>query len=457
MTITSINPTTGETLSTYPELDLNQALQRAKTSHDAHKEWKHTSFPHRAALMKRTAEILLSDKQSLAKIMTQEMGKPIGQSVAEVEKCAWVCNYFADNAERFLQSELIETDAHKSFIAYEPIGVVLAIMPWNFPFWQVFRAAVPAIMAGNGMVLKHASNVPGCALAIEKVFKDAGFPEGIFQTLLITSQTVTPLIESPHIQAVTLTGSLGAGKSVGAKAGGLIKKCVLELGGSDPYVVLEDANLEETVPICVKARLINSGQSCIAAKRFIVVESQFERFTQLFIDEMQKAVLGDPFDAHTTVGPLAREDLRDTLQKQVTESVKLGAKCLLGGEIPEGPGAFYPPTVLIHVTQGMPAYEEELFGPVAALIMAKDEADALRIANDTTFGLGAAIFTQDLAKGEHLAQKGLEAGSCFVNAFVRSDPRLPFGGVKESGVGRELSYLGIKEFVNCRIIERGCL
>jgi succinate-semialdehyde dehydrogenase/glutarate-semialdehyde dehydrogenase len=307
-------------------------------------------------------------------------------------------------------------------------------------------------MAGNSMVLKHASNVSGCALAIEKIFKEAGFPEGVFQTLLITSTTALSLIESPHIQGVTLTGSLAAGKSVGAKAGEYIKKCVLELGGSDPSVILEDANIEEAAAICAKSRLLNSGQSCIAAKRFIIVKSQFEKFEKLFLKEMQKAVLGDPLDEKTTVGPLARIDLRDTLHKQVLQSIEGGAKCLLGADIPKGPGSFYPPTLLTNVQKGMPAYDEELFGPVAALIMAQNEQEALQIANDSVYGLGAAVFTQDKEKGERIALRELEAGNCFVNAFVRSDPRLPFGGIKESGFGRELSYKGIREFVNCKTI-----
>lgn len=448
----AMNPTTGEPLSSYPEMALKAALHALQESHGAFKAWRRTSFDRRAAHMKKAAEKLRSEKQSLAKLMTQEMGKPFLQAQAEIDKCAWVCDYFAEYAETFLKSEPIQSDAVKSYIAYEPLGVILAIMPWNFPFWQVFRAAVPALMAGNAIVLKHASNVPGCALAIEHIFKEAGFPEGLFKTLLVTSTTALALIESPSIQGVTLTGSLAAGKSVGSKAGAFIKKCVLELGGSDPYIILADANLEEAASLCVKSRLMNSGQSCIAAKRFIIVESQFARFEKLFVEHMKKAVIGDPFDSATTVGPLARLDLSEALHQQVAKSLALGAKCLLGGHIPEGPGAFYPPTVLTHVTKGMPAYEEELFGPVAALISAKDEQEAFHIANDTPYGLGAAVFTQDRQKGEHMALKELEAGNCFVNALVKSDPRLPFGGIKESGFGRELSFLGIKEFVNCKTI-----
>ncbi|MBA3813494.1 MAG: NAD-dependent succinate-semialdehyde dehydrogenase [Alphaproteobacteria bacterium] len=452
MSFVSLNPATGKILSTYPEMDLKGAREDLKKSHEAFRLWRTSPFQIRAACMKKAAEKLTAEKHALGELMTQEMGKPILQAYAEIEKCAWLCEYFAEKAEIFLQPELVETDAHKSYIAYEPLGVILAIMPWNFPFWQVFRAAIPALMAGNAMVLKHASNVSGCALAIEKIFKESGLPEELFQTLLVTSTTALSLIESPHVQGVTLTGSLGAGKSVGAQAGKFIKKCVLELGGSDPYVILEDADIEEAASICAKSRLLNSGQSCISAKRFIIVENQFEKFEELFLGEMKKAVLGNPFDEKKTVGPLARIDLRDILHKQVLESMDLGAKCLLGGYIPEGPGSFYPPTLLTRIQKGMPAYEEELFGPVAALIIAQNEPEALQIANDSGYGLGAAVFTQNKQKGEEIALKGLEAGSCFVNAFVKSDPRLPFGGIKESGFGRELSCHGIREFVNCKAV-----
>lgn len=452
MAFESRNPTTGEILRVYPEMDLQEALLALQKGHEAFRTWRGTSFQTRAIAMQKAAAKLMEEKQPLAELMTQEMGKPILESHAEIEKCAWLCKYFAENAEGFLEAELIETGASKSYIAYEPLGIILAIMPWNFPFWQAFRAAVPALMAGNGMVLKHASNVSGCALAIEQIFKACGFPEALFQTFLVTSTTALSLIESPQIQGVTLTGSLGAGKSVGAKAGEYIKKCVLELGGSDPYVILEDADVEEAAPLCVKSRLINSGQSCIAAKRFIIVKDQFEKFEELFLQKMKQAVFGNPFDKQTTVGPLARLDLRETLHKQVMQSIDLGAKCLLGGYFPEGAGAFYPPTLLTNVQKGMPAYEEELFGPVAALILAENEEEALQIANDTTFGLGAAVFTQDKERGERIALSNLESGSCFVNTFVKSDPRLPFGGIKESGFGRELSYHGIREFVNCKTV-----
>ena len=452
MTFTSINPATGASLSTYPEMELDEAFHIIEKSNTIFKTWRKTSFDTRAMCMKAAAEKLRSNKRSLALLMTREMGKPIQQAQDEIEKCAWVCEYFAECSENFLKPEFIKTGADKSYIAYEPLGVILGIMPWNFPFWQVFRAAVPALMAGNSMVLKHASNVPGCALAIESIFKEAGFPENLFRTLLITSESALSFIESPQIKGVTLTGSTAAGKSVGAKAGQFLKKCVLELGGCDPYIILEDANIEETAAICVTSRLLNAGQSCIAAKRFIVVEKQREHFEKHFIEHMKSAVLGDPLDEKTTVGPLARLDLREALHKQVLESLEKGAKCLLGGQIPEEPGAFYPPTILTNVTKGMPAYDQELFGPVAVLMVAKDEQEAIQIANDTSYGLGAAVFTQDLVRGETIALKELDAGSCFVNAQVRSDPRLPFGGIKESGFGRELSHIGIKEFTNCKTV-----
>lgn len=452
MRLVSINPTTGEQLTSDPETTLEDSQSAAQKGHEAFKRWKHTSFQERATLIKKVGEKLLAEKYVFSRLMTQEMGKPILQSQAEIEKCALLCAYYAEHAEDFLKPELITTEAAKSYVAYTPLGVILAIMPWNFPFWQAFRAAIPALMAGNSMVLKHASNVPGCALAIESIFKESGAPEGLFQSLLATSTTALALIESPYIQGVSLTGSTAAGKNVGSKAGEFIKKCVLELGGSDPYVILEDADLQKAAVACATSRLINSGQSCIAAKRFIIVESQFERFTQLFLEEMKKSVLGDPLDEKTTVGPLARLDLRETLHQQVMKSIEQGATCLLGGHLPEGPGAFYPPTILTNVRKGMPAYDEELFGPVASLIVAKNEQEALQIANDTSYGLGAAVFTQNRERGEKIALDGLEAGSCFVNTFVRSDPRLPFGGIKESGFGRELSCHGIREFVNCKTI-----
>ena len=384
--------------------------------------------------------------------MTLEMGKPIAQSRAEVEKCAWVCEYYAENAEKFLSDELITTDASKSFVTFQPLGVVLAVMPWNFPFWQVFRFAAPSLMAGNSGILKHASNVSGCALAIEEVFREAGFPKNLFKTILVPSSEMESVIKNEKIKAVTLTGSVPAGKSVAKTAGSVLKKTVMELGGSDPYVILEDADLEMAAETCVNARLINGGQSCIAAKRFIVVEKIYNEFEKLFVEKMKLKKMGDPFDESNDLGPQASVSLRDDLHKQVEKSIKLGAELLLGGKIPEIKGAYYPPTVLSNVKKGMPAYDEELFGPVAAIIKSKDETEAIKIANDTIFGLGAAVFTSDMKRGEKIAKEKLQAGCCFVNAFVKSDPRLPFGGIKESGYGRELSAFGIKEFVNIKTI-----
>jgi succinate-semialdehyde dehydrogenase/glutarate-semialdehyde dehydrogenase len=452
MTLSAVNPSTGETIKTYDEMTPTEVKRVITQTHETFADWRHTTFAERARMMQRAAHILRENAQEYAVLMAQEMGKPIKDGRAEAEKCAWVCDYYAEQAETFLQPEIIPTDARKSFVTFQPIGVVLAVMPWNFPFWQVFRFAAPALMAGNTGVLKHASNVPGCALAIEEVFRQAGFPEHAFRTLLIGSKHVEAVIENPLVMAVTLTGSTPAGRSVARKAGEMIKKTVLELGGSDAYVVLEDADLEATVKTCVASRLINAGQSCIAAKRFIVVDSIRQRFEAAFVAQMRTAKVGDPMDEHTQVGPLARHDLRDDLHQQVQASLAQGATCLLGGEIPAGTGAYYPPTVLTQVKKGMPAYDDELFGPVAAIIAAPDEKAAIRVANDSVFGLGAAVFTQDIARGERIAAHELAAGCCFVNAFVKSDPRLPFGGIKESGYGRELSSYGIKEFVNIKTV-----
>jgi succinate-semialdehyde dehydrogenase/glutarate-semialdehyde dehydrogenase len=451
MKITAINPATDEAINTYDETSSEDVASAIEHAHEIWRIWRATALAGRAALMKKTAMILRERSDSLALLMATEMGKPLKQGVAEVEKCAWACEYYADNAALHLAPDFIKTEGSKSYVAFEPLGVVLAIMPWNFPLWQVFRFAAPALMAGNVGLLKHSSNVPGCALAIEEVFTEAGLPKGAFRTLLIPSRQVKAVIEHRLVRAVTLTGSAPAGKAVAALAGAVLKKTVLELGGSDPYVVLEDADLNEAVQTCVSSRLINCGQSCISAKRFIVVEPILTEFTQKFVALMKTKKVGDPLVDGTDIGPLARRDLRDDLHNQVLASIDHGAKLLLGGEIPSGKGAFYPPTVLAEVKPGMPAYDDELFGPVAAIIKAKDEVDAVRVANDTIYGLGAAVFTRDIQRGEQVARQ-LDAGSTFVNSLVASDPRLPFGGIKQSGYGRELGSYGIKEFVNAKTV-----
>ena len=451
MAIVSINPSTNRPIRTYDELTPDAVAAAVSRAHETWLAWRTVSFEKRASLMKRAAEILRERKDELAQLMAAEMGKPLKQGVAEAEKCAWVCDYYAGNAEVQLADEIVKSDAAMSYVAFESIGVVLAVMPWNFPLWQVYRFAAPALMAGNVGVLKHASNVSGCALAIEEIFTQGGFPVGAFRTLLIGSKQVQAVIEHPLVRAVTLTGSTPAGKAVASQAGAALKKTVLELGGSDPYIVLEDADLEQAVQACVNSRLINSGQSCIAAKRFIVVDPILATFTKKFVALMKTKKMGDAFADGIDVGPMARIDLRDELHKQVVASVERGATLLLGGEIPAGEGAYYPPTVLGDVTRGMPAYDEETFGPVAAIIRAKDEDDAVRIANDTVFGLGSAVFTRDAARGERVAKR-LAAGSVFVNSAVASDPRLPFGGIKQSGYGRELGSYGIKEFVNVKTV-----
>jgi succinate-semialdehyde dehydrogenase/glutarate-semialdehyde dehydrogenase len=451
MPLKSINPTNGEVLRTYEEMSVAEVDRKIELAEQSWQRWRIRSFEERAQYMRGVAAILRRRAPELALLMASEMGKPLKQGLAEVEKCAWVCEYYAENAHEQLAPTPIETEARESFVCFEPMGVVLAIMPWNFPFWQVFRFAAPALMAGNVGLLKHASNVSGCALAIESIFREAGLPNGTFTTLLIPSMDVRRVIEHTLVCAVTLTGSTPAGRAVASQAGAVLKKTVLELGGSDPYIILEDADLDLAAQTCANSRCINSGQSCIAAKRFIVIESVLAEFTDRFVRAMSKKKIGDPMDAASDLGPLARTDLRDDLHKQVSLSVELGATLLLGGEVPEGPGAYYPPTVLGNVGPGMPGYDEELFGPVAAIISAKDEADSIRIANDTVFGLGSAIFTRDLEHGRRLARE-VQAGSTFINSLVASDPRLPFGGIKESGYGRELSTFGIREFVNIKTV-----
>ncbi len=452
MALESINPATGERIATYPEtasVEVDAILERAE---GASQSWRLIDISERAASMRAAADVLRRRVEPYARLMTEEMGKPIVQSRAEIEKCAWCCDYYADNAHGFLADIPVETDASCSFVAFQPLGVILAVMPWNFPFWQVFRFAAPGLMAGNAGVLKHASNVMGCALAIEEVFREAGFPSDLFRALIIPSSRVAGVIGDPRVQAVTLTGSTAAGKAVAERAGALIKKTVLELGGSDPYVILEDADLDRAVETCAVSRLLNGGQSCIAAKRFIVVDAVREAFEARFTERMAATVMGDPMREDVDLGPQARVDLRAELHDQVVRSAAQGARLVLGGYIPEGPGAYYPPTVLTDVRRGMPVHDEETFGPVAAIIPVADEAEAIRSANDSPFGLGAAVFTADVERGERIAAEALAAGNCFVNAFVKSDPRLPFGGVKESGYGRELSVFGIREFVNIKTV-----
>lgn len=448
----SVNPATEEVLSSHPSHSMEEVKEIVISVDKAWQHWRESPFSHRAAAMQKAAGHLLHCREELSVLMVKEMGKPVVQARAEVDKCAWVCRYYAENAESFLQPEYISTGATSSYIAWQPLGVVLAVMPWNFPLWQVFRFAAPALMAGNAALLKHASNVMGCAMAIEAIFRDAGFPVNIFRTLKIKGEQVADVIALPAVKAVTLTGSVGAGSAVAQAAGRHIKKTVLELGGSDPYIVLEDADLQQAAGICATSRLLNGGQSCIAAKRFIVVEKVYDTFVKLFVQQMQDKIMGDPMDDHSDLGPQAQVSLRDELHQQVIKSISKGARCLTGGEVPNRKGAWYPPTVLADVKPGMPAYHEELFGPVAALIKARNEEDAIRIANDSPFGLGCAVFTSDTEKGQRIAEEKINAGCCFVNEMVKSDPRLPFGGIGNSGYGRELSWQGIREFMNMKTV-----
>ena len=452
MAFAAVNPATGESFGHYPEMDSAQVNAALSEGHEAFLKWRRTNFSERGDRMRQVAALLRSEVDRFAELMAKEMGKPVSDGRAEIEKCAIGCEYYAIHAERFLTAEQVKTEAQTSYVAFSPMGVILTIMPWNFPFWQVFRFAAPALMAGNACALKHAPNVPGCAAALEDLFLRAGFPPGLFRNLPIAHHEVDAILENEHVRAVTLTGSVAAGRAVAAKAGAMLKKSVLELGGSDPYLILEDADVDTAARICAQARLVNNGQSCIAAKRFLVVAPVRTRFETAFVAAMTAFQSGDPLLETTVLGPMARRDLRDQLHRQVEVSISRGARLLLGGRIPEGPGAYYPPTVLTDVGVGMPAFEEELFGPVAAIIPVKDEAEAIRVANVSSFGLGAAVFTKDPDRGEWIASEELEAGNCFVNALVRSDPRLPFGGIKDSGFGRELSYFGIREFVNIKTV-----
>lgn len=451
MGIVSINPATGERLGTFEPLSGEQIKARLQRAEDAFRQYRRLPFAERARCMLRAAEILEAGKIEFGRLMTTEMGKPLKAAVAEAAKCAWACRYYAENAQTFLADEPVKTEATRSYVHYQPIGPVLAVMPWNFPFWQVFRFAAPALMAGNVGLLKHASNVPQCALAIEDIFRRAGFPEGVFQTLLIGPDQVGRVLGDPHIKAATLTGSAPAGSSVASEAGRHLKKTVLELGGSDPFIVMPSADLDQAVKTAVSARIINNGQSCIAAKRFIVVQDIAGEFERRFVQSMAALKVGDPLDEATDIGPLASADILETLDEQVRKTVEAGARVLTGGQRLERLGYYYAPTVLAGVPQDSPAYNEELFGPVAALFRVRDAGEAIRLANDTDFGLACSVWTNDAAERARFIDE-IEAGQVFVNGMVASDPRLPFGGVKRSGYGRELSVYGIREFVNIKTV-----
>jgi succinate-semialdehyde dehydrogenase / glutarate-semialdehyde dehydrogenase len=437
--IITTNPSNGVILHRYKETGEDEVLQILEKSGRAFDRWRSLAYGERAVHFLKMSELLKGSRRELSELMATEMGKPVKEGIAEIAKCAATCEYFAQNGEYFLSPESVATEAYKSYVTFQPLGTILAIMPWNFPFWQVFRFFAPAGMAGNVAILKHSSNVTGCALAIEELFRKAGFPDGVFSSVVLRSDRISELIRHPLIKAVTLTGSSQAGRSVAAEAGRSLKKTVLELGGSDPYIILADANLEKAAEVCARSRLINNGQSCVAAKRFIAVKEVREQFEKLLVNAMQKEKYGDPMSKNTDLGPMARKDLRDQLHGQVTKSTGAGAFCLTGGYIPEEKGYFYPPTVLSNVGEGMPAFGEELFGPVASVIEAQDHEHAIELANKSNYGLGGAVFSRNIDLAESLASEKLEAGCCFVNDMVRSDPRLPFGGIKDSGYGRELS------------------
>jgi len=445
---TTLNPSTGQPLRTYAALSESELARAVETAEARFGEWSATELASRAERLRAAAALLRAGREKYARLMAEEMGKPLDQGGAEIDKCALVCEHYAEHAAAYLARE----GTREEYVAFRPLGVVLAVMPWNFPFWQVLRFAAPALMAGNAVLLKHAENVLGCAEAIEALLARAGFPAGLFRWIPVEIERVPALIRQPAVRAVTLTGSPRAGRAVAAAAGAALKKTVLELGGSDPYVVLADADVALAARACVTARMINGGQTCVAAKRFIVVDAVREEFTRRVVSAMGDLRWGDPLSGPVDLGPLARVDLRDALHDQVRRSLAAGATCALGGEVPAGPGAFYPPTVLLDVRPGAAAFDEETFGPVACVVPARDEQQALELANASSYGLGAAIFTRDTARGEYLARERLEAGVCAVNDFVRSDPRLPFGGVKDSGYGRELGGFGIREFTNVKTV-----
>jgi succinate-semialdehyde dehydrogenase/glutarate-semialdehyde dehydrogenase len=451
--ITTINPATEEQLASYPVMDARELSALIALADLDYRKWRTVAPLERRAAMYRLAALLEAEKEQHAEMISREMGKPLSQAVAEVKKSALVCSYYAEHAERFLQPEESDLDGMRGIVRFDPIGLVLGVMPWNFPFWQVFRFAVPAIMAGNGILVKHAPNVTGSSVAMESLFRRAGFPEHLYRAVHIDLEDVDRLtgfiIDHPAVSAVSVTGSTGAGRAVATKAGHALKRSVLELGGSDPYIVLDDADVSAAVNHCAAARLLNSGQSCIAAKRFIVHASVMGAFEDQLLGRMRSAVMGDPFDPAVEVGPIARLDLRDQLHLQVVRSVEGGAKLLCGGSVPDRTGYYYPPTVLSGVKAGMACYSEELFGPVATLIEANDDDEAVHIANDTPFGLGSAVFSRNIERATAIAAR-LDTGNCFINGMVKSDPRLPFGGVKQSGYGRELARYGIREFVNVK-------
>ena len=451
MAIASINPTTGETLKTFSALTAEQIEQKLQLARDTFRNYRNTPFAERARMMQQAADILDTEKSEFGRLMTVEMGKPIKAAIAEAEKCAWVCRYYAENAQQHLADQIVKTNAQKSYVHFQPLGPVLAVMPWNFPFWQVFRFAAPALMAGNVGLLKHASNVPQCALAIEEIFTRAGFPGGAFQTLLIGSEAVEPILNDARVVAATLTGSEPAGRSVASIAGRQIKKTVLELGGSDPFIVMPSANIDEAVTTAVTARTINNGQSCIAAKRFIVAAEIYDQFERKFVEQMKSLRIGDPLEESTQIGPLATPQIVNDLEEQVQRAVKAGARVLTGGNRIDRRGNFYEPTVLVDVDVNAPVSCEEIFGPVAMLFRVSDIDEAIRIANATPFGLGSAAWTNDAREQARFIEE-IEAGSVFINGMVASDPRLPFGGVKHSGFGRELAEFGIREFVNIKTV-----
>ncbi len=452
MALRSINPATGEQIAEYAEHSAAECGRIVEATHAAFGVWRAMSFDERGGCFRRLAGRLRAEKDECARLMALEMGKPVRDGASELEKCALVCEFFAEHTAAMLRDEPVPTEASRSYVSYQPLGVVLGLMPWNFPFWQVLRYAVPTLMAGNTTVLKHANNVTGAAFALERLFREAGFPEHVLRALVIGIPAIESVIEHPRVAGVSLTGSTQAGRSVGAIAGRALKKAVLELGGSDPFIVLEDADLDQAAELGAHSRLLTCGQTCISAKRFIVPEPIRAEFERRLCARMAARKVGDPLCADTDLGPLARHDLRDAVHRQVSGSVARGARVLLGGECPAGPGAYYPPTVLTDVGPGMPFYDEEVFGPAAAVIPVRDEDEAVRVANDSVFGLAATVCSRDTARAEALARDRLEVGCCFINAFVRSDPRLPFGGIKDSGLGRELGVHGLREFVNIKTV-----